>query len=215
MAKALLVSALTTTLCVGCAAPVTDDAAQNVDPVADEASIGAASAAEEQADSPREQQLDAATVPETAPSPPATAQDNDALVGVQLLDIPGWDGLVKRDPFTDAWQTGFASADGISMICDPSRETYPTGLDVLVTDLPALNANPVDVEFRVGRQEPQVEAWTATTGSGGSSIRVPDRLYASVLQAGRLAVRVDGHTKVIEWSNGDAVYEIMRECAGQ
>ena len=40
MAKALLTSVLTTTLCVGCAAPVTDDAA-------DEASLGAAAAADD------------------------------------------------------------------------------------------------------------------------------------------------------------------------
>ena len=39
MAKVLLASALFTALCVGCAAPVTDDAAQNIDPAADEASI--------------------------------------------------------------------------------------------------------------------------------------------------------------------------------
>ena len=46
MAKILFASAFFAALCVGCAAPVTDDAAQNIDPAADEASIGAASAAE-------------------------------------------------------------------------------------------------------------------------------------------------------------------------
>ena len=90
-----------------------------------------------------------------------------------------------------------------------------TGLRVFISNFPALNTSPADVEFRIGREEPQTGTWETTTGQGGSNVQVPDSLHASVLQAGRIAVRVQGHTRVVEWRNGGDVYEIMRACAGE
>ena len=144
------------------------------------------------------------------------AQDRlkEELAGWQLLDIVGWTAMIKRDPFTDEFLSGFASAEDIAVMCDPDRETYSTGLHVSLSSLPKLNANPADVEFRIGKQNPQAGKWESTTGPGGSAITVPDKLVADVLRSGRLAVRVHGHTRVFGWSNGDAVYAVMRECAG-
>ena len=40
---------------------------------------------------------------------PLMAQDTGSLfTGFRMLNIPGWDGMVKQDPFTDEWVTGFA-----------------------------------------------------------------------------------------------------------
>ncbi len=36
-----------------------------------------------------------------AATPIAVESQDDALVGWETLGIPGWEGMVKRDPFTD------------------------------------------------------------------------------------------------------------------
>ena len=47
------------------------------------------------------------------------AAQNDALVvGWEALNIPGWQAMVKRDPFTDEYESGAAFGDGISVLCD-------------------------------------------------------------------------------------------------
>ena len=147
-------------------------------------------------------------------APPARAEAQQDQAGFRTVNIPGWNVVVKQDPFTDAWEAGAAFGDGIAVFCDPTGETRPSGLQILVSILPALFVETAEVEYRVGRGEPQTGTWSATWGSGGSTITVPDSLVADVLRAGRLAVRVQGqHTRLLEWDNGDSVYELLSECA--
>ena len=146
--------------------------------------------------------------------PVAAEPQNDALVGWEALSIPGWQGMVKRDPFTDEYESGMAFRDDVLVRCDPDREVTTAGLEVIFTGFPRLDVDRVDVEFRIGREEPQTGTWEATTGPGGSTVTAPDTLTASILRAGRIALRVQGHTRVHEWPNGGAVYEAMRTCAG-
>ena len=144
----------------------------------------------------------------------AASQDN--LAGFRTVNIPGWTVFVQQDPFTDAWKMGSAFVDGVAVLCDPARgETNPAGLKVMVTNLPALNVDMAEVEYRIGRNRPQTGMWPATTGTRGSIVTAPTSLVADVLRAGQLAVRVQGqHTRLLEWVNGDVVYELLSECAG-
>ena len=146
---------------------------------------------------------------------PAIGTPQDVPAGMRTADIPGWTVLIQQDPFTDEWKTGAAFGDGVAVLCDPTRETYPTGLRVMVSDLPRLFVDRADVEYRIGRGEPQVGSWAATWGSGGSTVTVPSSLIAEVLRAGRLAIRVQSqHTRLLEWANGGDVYALLSECAG-
>ena len=107
-----------------------------------------------------------------------------------------------------------AFRDNLAVQCDPDREVSTDGLKIIFTRFPRLNVDRVDVEFRIGREETQTGTWEATTGSGGSTVTAPYALTASILRAARIALRVQDRTRVHEWPNGDAVYELMIACAG-
>ena len=136
----------------------------------------------------------------------------ELMAGLNMLKIPGWSGPIQIDPFTDQYKGGFATAEDedISVVCNPEE----AALTVMLSKLPPLNADSVDIEFRVGKQKPQTGKWECGTSEDGSVLVVPDELIAPILLAGRLAVRVKGHTRVFTWKNGDKVYAVMSECAG-
>ena len=136
----------------------------------------------------------------------------ELMAGLKMLNIPGWSGPIHIDPFTDQCKGGFATAEtsDISVVCNSEEAT----LTVMLSELAPLNADSVDIEFRAGKQKPQTGKWKCGTGEDGSVLVVPDELIAPILRAGRLAVRVKGHTRVFTWKNGDKVYAVMSECAG-
>lgn len=144
----------------------------------------------------------------------AIAQDLPA--GSRILQIPGWLVLVSQDPFTDAWESVFAAQSGnsesqIMLSCDPERDGSP--IQMFVTGLPALQIDSATVEYRIGSESATTGTWSISTGDGGSAMYVPDSLIASAMRAERLAVRVQDHTRLIEWRSGDAVYNVANECA--
>ena len=142
-----------------------------------------------------------------------TASQDEALVGWEALEVPGWSVMVKRDVFTDAWESGaaFYDDDGIAALCDPARESYPSGLRVYVTGLPeGLPVGVAEIQYRLGDDPAATGAWEVD----GSTLVVPDDLVEAVLNAGRIAVRVHDHTLVHQWANGSVIYLLMSECAG-
>ena len=129
-------------------------------------------------------------------------------------DVPGWFVFRSSDVFTDEWKGGIATHDGVWVTCDPSREHFASGLEVRLLGLPPVGDERAEITYRIGRETAATGAWKATTGSGGSSLVVPDELAETVLRAGRIAVRVHGETRVIEWENGAAIYRLINECGG-
>ena len=141
-------------------------------------------------------------------------QDVDEILpGARGVDIPGWSVLVQQDPFTDACLFAAAVPDDEGLMVSYEVGSS-SGLNVVMGGFPALNVDPVEVEYRIDRPPAQTGTWHATTGSGGSAITVPDSLVTDVLRAERVAVRAQDHTRVLQWANGDAVYEIMSACVG-
>ena len=112
-----------------------------------------------------------------------------------------------------AWESGaaFYDDDGIAALCDPVRESYPSGLRVYVTGLPeGLPVGVAEIQYRLGDDPAATGAWEVD----GSTLVVPDDLVEAVLNAGRIAVRVHDHTLVHQWANGSVIYLLMSECAG-
>ena len=150
------------------------------------------------------------------------APRQDDTAGWRIGDIPGWTVGVYQDVFTDKYEAGLASAEGfgegLTVLCSNTAADNPSftsGLRVSVGKLPPLGVDSVEVEYRIREREPQTDSWRTTTGTGGSTVIVPDELVADVLRAGRLALRVQGHTQLLEWPNGEAIYELMSACAGR
>ncbi len=147
MAKILFASALFAALCVGCAAPVTDDAAQDIDPAADEASIGAASTAEGQSDSYRKLR--------------------EELEALAAADIAKWEReRLERQRAAAEASTGTEASTPTGP--DPAVEELPGS-----RDLEALAAGDIDMEEFQRRQSERRAAAGANRLSTAAEASTP------------------------------------------
>lgn len=140
-------------------------------------------------------------------APAALAQLPDEPAGVETVAIPGWEGLLMRNPDTDGWRGAVVHAEGILMMCDGE---YPTGLRTLFGPYLPIPSGPVEVEYSIGSGPMMSARWKTASSDDGASVALPASLTSQVLRAERLTLRVrQGQPRVIEWRSGYEISKLM------